>query len=131
MFAVLTPLLTAAGCAAFLLSLVRGAPEARRFHSRVLCFFGTTSYAVYLTHLPILGLMHGLFGQRPDLATPQQWAVTFAALPVCVLIGWMLTRLVEQPLTSYGRTWTWSGRARTGGSSRAIDARGSPQLPAA
>jgi peptidoglycan/LPS O-acetylase OafA/YrhL len=121
LFAVLTPLLTAAGCAAFLLSLVRGAPEARRFHSRVLCFFGTTSYAVYLTHLPILGLMHGLFlSQRPDLATPQQWAVTFAALPVCVLIGWVLTRLVEQPLTGYGRSWTWSGRARAGGWGRAM-----------
>src|SRR5262249_36025412 len=53
-FAIFGPLLAAIACAAFLLSLVRGAPEAKRFHSRVLCFFGTTSYAVYLVHLPIL-----------------------------------------------------------------------------
>jgi peptidoglycan/LPS O-acetylase OafA/YrhL len=115
-FTVFGPLLCAIGCAAFLLSLVRGAPEARRFHSKVLCFFGTTSYAVYLTHLPILGLMHGmLLGTRPDLATRPQWIVTVAAIPVCVLAGWILTVLVERPLTDYGRTWKWSGRTRGAG----------------
>ncbi len=59
-FIVFGPLLTAVACAAFLLSLVRGAPEAKRFTGKFLGFFNTTSYAVYLTHLPVLGLMHGL-----------------------------------------------------------------------
>ena len=112
-FPVLYPLLTAAAAATFLLSLVRGAPEAKRFRSRVLCFFGRTSYAVYLTHLPILGLMHGLLlGARPDVATSAQWLVTLAALPLCVVAGWVLTKLVEEPITAYGRTWTWSGVPR-------------------
>ncbi|HEY2135767.1 MAG TPA: acyltransferase [Xanthobacteraceae bacterium] len=111
--AVIVPLLAASACAAFLLSLVRGAPEARRFRSRFLCFFGNTSYAVYLTHLPVLGLMHGLLlGTRPDLVSAPQWIVTLAALPVCVVVGWTLTRLVEEPLTRYGRTCAWSGRPR-------------------
>ena len=115
-FAVLYPLLTASAAAAFLLSLVRGAPEAQRFRSRVLRFFGRTSYAVYLTHLPILGLMHGLLlGARPDIVTPAQWLVTFAALPLCVIAGWVLTRLVEEPITAYGRTWRWSGVPRGAG----------------
>lgn len=112
-FAVLYPLLTASAAAAFLLSLVRGAPEAQRFRSPILCFFGRTSYAVYLTHLPILGLMHGLLlGARPDIATSAQWLVTLASLPLCVVAGWILTKLVEEPITAYGRTWTWSGVPR-------------------
>jgi peptidoglycan/LPS O-acetylase OafA/YrhL len=112
-FTIFAPLLAALACAAFLLSLVRGAPEAKRFTGKFLGFFNTTSYAVYLTHLPVLGLMHGLLlGARPDIATPQQWAVTFAALPVTVLVAWLLTVLVERPLTNYGRSWKWSGRPR-------------------
>lgn len=112
-FTIFGPLLTAIACAAFLLSLVRGAPEAKRFTGKFLGFFNTTSYAVYLTHLPVLGLMHGLLlGSRPDIATPQQWAVTLAALPVTVMVAWVLTVLVERPLTEYGRTWKWSGRPR-------------------
>jgi peptidoglycan/LPS O-acetylase OafA/YrhL len=112
-FTIFGPLLTSIACAAFLLSLVRGAPEAKRFGGKFLGFFNTTSYAVYLTHLPVLGLMHGLLlGARPDIASPQQWAVTFAALPVTVFVAWVLTVLVERPLTEYGRSWKWSGRPR-------------------
>ena len=112
-FEIFGPLLTSFACAAFLLSLVRGAPEAKRFHSKFLGFFNTTSYAVYLTHLPVLGLMHGLIlGRRPDIASPAQWAVTIAALPVCVFVSWLLTAFIEQPITNYGRTWAWSGRPR-------------------
>jgi peptidoglycan/LPS O-acetylase OafA/YrhL len=68
-----------------------------RFTGKFLGFFNTTPYAVYLAHLPVLGLMHGrLLGSRPDIATPQQWVVTIAALPVIVLVG--------RPLTEYGRS---------------------------
>ena len=100
--------------AAFLIGLVRGAPEAKRFTSRLLCFFGRTSYSVYMTHLAVLGLMHGLLlGDHPDLATPAQWAVTLAALPVAVLLGWIGTKLVEEPITAYGRSWRWGKQHRS------------------
>jgi peptidoglycan/LPS O-acetylase OafA/YrhL len=106
-------LIVSIACAFFLLAIVRGAPEALRLESRVLCFFGTTSYAVYLTHLPILWLMHGLvLGTRPALENPGQWVVTLLSLPLCALIGWVLTRLVEEPITSYGRSWAWSSERR-------------------
>ena len=126
-FAVFAPLLTAVACAAFLLSLVRGAPEAKRFTGKFLGFFNTTSYALYLTHLPVLALMHGfLLGSRPDIATPQQWAVTLAALPVTALVAWALTVLVERPLTEYGRSWKWSGRPRAA----EVDAAAAASAPA-
>ena len=107
------PLLLAIGCAAFLLTIVIGAPEARRFHSPVLRFFGNNGYCLYLTHLPVLGLMHGvILGAKPDIATPSQWLVTLAALPVCTLVGWAMTRLIEEPITAYGRSWRWSAARR-------------------
>lgn len=103
----------AVGCAAFILCIVNGTPEARRFESATLRFFGATSYSVYLTHLAVLGMMHGfLLGDRPDIADARQVAVTFAALPVAVFIGWVFTRIVEEPITAYGRSWRWSAEKR-------------------
>jgi peptidoglycan/LPS O-acetylase OafA/YrhL len=113
-FGVLAPLLIAIGCTAYLLCIFHDTPEARRYHSKKLQFFGNNGYCLYLTHLPILGLMHGLIlGSKPDLETPSQWLVTIAALPVCVLVGWGMTKLIEEPLSRYGRSWRWglkSGR---------------------
>lgn len=109
----LMPLAMAIGCASFLLAMVRDAPEAQRFKSPLLRFFGDNGYCIYLTHIPVLGLMHGLIlGHRPALETPAGWAVSLAALPVCVLVGWGMTKLIEEPLTRYGRSWRWSDAQR-------------------
>jgi peptidoglycan/LPS O-acetylase OafA/YrhL len=102
------PFVISLGSASFMMAIARGAPEANRLESPFLCFFGTTSYSVYLTHLMVLGLMHGvILGTRPDLGTPAQYAVTVAALPVTVLVGWVVTRLVEAPISAYGRSFKW------------------------
>jgi peptidoglycan/LPS O-acetylase OafA/YrhL len=109
LFEVFGPFVTSVGCAAFILMLVCGVPEARRFHSPLLRFFGRISYSTYLMHLPVLGLMHGLIlGATPDAATLPQVAVSVLALPITVLAGWVLTKLVEEPITAYGRSWKWS-----------------------
>jgi peptidoglycan/LPS O-acetylase OafA/YrhL len=113
-FEAVGPLLVAIGCAVFILTIVLGAPEAKRFSSPVLRFFGNNGYCLYLTHLPVLGLMHGLIlGTKPDVATPSQWLVTLAALPVCTFVGWGMTRLIEEPITAYGRSWRWSPEMRS------------------
>lgn len=112
-FYVLSNTTVSAACALYIMAVVRGAPEGKRLESRVLCFFGNTSYSIYLTHLAVLGLMHGLLlGTRPDIATASQVAVTFAALPVAALVGWVFTRLVEEPITRYGRSFKWSEARR-------------------
>jgi len=101
------------GGAAFILGLALGTPEARRFESRTLCFFGNTSYSVYLTHVAILGLMHGLLlGAQPDAANWRQILVSIAALPIAALAGWVFTKIVEEPITSYGRSFRWSRETR-------------------
>lgn len=108
-FTIYSPLLVAIGSASFLLMLVLDAPEAQRFKSKALIFFGNTSYAVYLTHMQVLGLMHGLIlGTKPDIATLEQLLVSIASFPVAILIGWVILRWIEEPMMAYGRTWRWS-----------------------
>lgn len=113
LFPIVAEFVVAVACAIHILSLVRGAPEAKRYEGKTLCFFGNISYAVYLTHLPILGLMHGfILDAEPDLANATQLAVTLAAVPICVSVSWILTKLVEEPITVFGRSFKWSERAR-------------------
>jgi peptidoglycan/LPS O-acetylase OafA/YrhL len=105
--------LIAIASAGLILAIMRGAPEAKRFESPILCFFGHMSYCIYLTHLAVLGLMHGLIlGATPDLATWQQAAVTTLAFPVTVAVGWLLYKAVEEPGLNYGRRWAWSKERR-------------------
>jgi peptidoglycan/LPS O-acetylase OafA/YrhL len=97
----------------YILAIVRGSPEGKRLEHPFYCFFGTNSYSIYLTHLTVLGLMHGLLlNSTPDISTATQLAVTFAALPVSAFIGWLFTQIVEHPITNYGRTWKWSRELR-------------------
>jgi peptidoglycan/LPS O-acetylase OafA/YrhL len=106
---VFTPTLAAIGCIGHLLAIVHGAPGAKLYEARWLRFLGDNGYCIYLTHLPVLGLMHGLLlGAQPDLATPQQWLVTMAALPVAIFTGWALTKLIEEPAMRFARRWRWS-----------------------
>jgi peptidoglycan/LPS O-acetylase OafA/YrhL len=105
----LTPFFVAMASAFFILMLVKGAPEAARYNSKFLRFFGDISYSVYLTHLAVLGLMHGyILGATPDFSTPAQMAVTFAALGVTIALGWTMTVLIEQPITRWGRSFRWA-----------------------
>ncbi len=100
--------LVCVAAALFLMSMVRGAPEAKRFESKTLAFFGETSYAVYLTHMPILWVAHALIlHHAPSIATGAGFAVTIACLPLTVLIATALTRFVEAPITSIGQRLKW------------------------
>jgi peptidoglycan/LPS O-acetylase OafA/YrhL len=110
---ILRPLLLALAAASFILCVMGGLPIAERMKSTTLQFFGNNGYCLYLTHLPVLGLMHGLIlGAKPDLATPQQWAVTLVTLPLCVLVGWGMTKLVEEPSMAFARRYAWSPNLR-------------------
>jgi len=114
-FGVLAPSLVAIACTAYLLCVVLGTAEAEKYNSKWLQFFGNNGLCIYLIHLPVLGLMHGLIlGGMPDIETPAQWLVTIAAIPTCVLIARAMTKWIEEPLSAYGRSWPWSPRPRKG-----------------
>ena len=107
-FDVVGPTLVGFSCATFILCIVREAPEAERFKSSILRYFGDNAYCLYLSHLTVLGLLHGLIlGRRPDLQTLDQWVVTLIALPICVVVGRLMTKYIEEPFMKLGRRWRW------------------------
>jgi peptidoglycan/LPS O-acetylase OafA/YrhL len=80
LFIVVNPSLVSVAIASFILAIVNGAPEARRWRSPVLIYFGKISYAFYLVHQGMAGLLHGLIlNATPDVETPAQIAVTILA----------------------------------------------------
>ena len=108
-FKVLTPLVLGVGAASFILALVRGAPEGRRFRAKTLGFLGTVSYGLYLIHQPVAGLLHGLLlGGRPDIGTGAELAVTMLAFAASIALAWMSWRLLEAPLIRIGRRWAYA-----------------------
>lgn len=103
---VLNPSLLGVGVGAFLLSLVHGAPEAKRFGSPGLRFFGGISYALYLVHQPVSGLLHGLIlGTRPDIGTPAQIAVSLLAVACSIGVAAASWRWLEGPCLAWGRNF--------------------------
>ena len=107
-FQILGPCLMSVTAALFILMLVERAPEARRFEARALRFFGRISYSLYLSHLAVLGLMHGaILGTAPDCATLPQVGVTVAAAGATIALSWFTTRTLEEPITTWARSIRW------------------------
>ena len=101
--------LASLACTFYLMAIVLGAPEAERFKPGFMRSLGRISFSLYLLHMPVLGLMHGLiFNSRPDIATLAEIGVTLVALPMTILLAWLVNRYIEQPMITYGRTWRWA-----------------------
>jgi peptidoglycan/LPS O-acetylase OafA/YrhL len=104
---IMTPTVGGLLCSSYVLLMVSGAPEAARFRSPFLRFFGAISYGLYLIHQPICGLMHGiLLDARPDIANLAQLAVTGAALALSVGLAFVSWTYFEAPIVRFGRQLT-------------------------
>ena len=60
--------------------------------NRILVWFGIISYPLYLWHWPVLCFARIVKSEEPAL-----W-IRIAAFPVCILLAWLTTRLIENPL---------------------------------
>ena len=99
LFPILNPTLLSLGFASFLLAVLLGAPEGRRYRSPVLRYFGQVSYALYLVHQPISGVLHGIIlNGRPDIESFPQIAVTILAFSVSVAAAAASWKWLEQPI---------------------------------
>lgn len=94
--------------AAFLIAIVNGIVEAQRLDKAWLRNIGNMSFAIYLTHMPILWLAHGIvLDEKPSLLTISGFGVTLFALPLTGMVSWVLTKVVEEPITAVGRRFRW------------------------
>lgn len=78
-------------------------PEASIFRrllsARVLVFFGVISYALYMYHPAINGLLFGIFYERaPILGSSGQAAVAVAVIAVSIALAWLSTWYFEMPI---------------------------------
>jgi peptidoglycan/LPS O-acetylase OafA/YrhL len=82
-----------------MLAVMLGAPEGKRYRSPVLRYFGQISYALYLVHQPISGLLHGvLLDSTPDVGTLPQLGVTVLAFAVSVAVAAASWTWLERPI---------------------------------
>lgn len=99
LFPLLSPTLLAIGFAFFLLAVLHGAPEGARYRSPWLQYFGRISFALYLIHQPVSGLMHGLLlDGKPDIATFAQVGVALLSVAVSVGLASASWVLIEAPI---------------------------------
>lgn len=100
--------LFAIGGAAFILRAAVSPGAVPWLEARWLRFMGDNSYSIYLIHMPVAGMTHHLLnGTAPGIATPMAWLATTVATAATILIGRGLTRCVEEPLTAFGRRFSW------------------------
>jgi peptidoglycan/LPS O-acetylase OafA/YrhL len=88
---------------------------ARLLRARALVGLGVLSYAVYLFHQPVNGLMHGLVQHAdPAIHSVADGLVTAAALVLTIFLAWVSRQVLEVPFLSLGHKARFSSRA-TGG----------------
>jgi peptidoglycan/LPS O-acetylase OafA/YrhL len=82
---------------------------ARCFRCKPLCRLGTVSYGVYLFHLGIAGLLHGVLRQAaPALTAGSGLGVTLLAVGATLLFARLAFTWVEAPMVRLGQQWQFS-----------------------
>jgi peptidoglycan/LPS O-acetylase OafA/YrhL len=95
--------------AAFILRIAMNAQVSTWLKAPFLCTTGHNSYSIYLVHMPIAGIVHGLVtGLHPDIGNASQNLATALSFPATMLVALALTKTVEDPATRLGRSFRWS-----------------------
>jgi peptidoglycan/LPS O-acetylase OafA/YrhL len=81
---------------------------ARALRNPTLRWLGVRSYAIYLFHLPAVGLLHSCLLHRPArIGNPQGAAVTLLALGLTLALADISYRRLERPFLDRGQTYRY------------------------
>jgi peptidoglycan/LPS O-acetylase OafA/YrhL len=89
---------------------------ARVLRNRVLIWFGTTSYAIYVFHQPVSGLVHGYLGDgaQPSVDSAESCGLTLLALAITLVMAEASSRYFERPFLEWAHRMQYGGTdART------------------
>ena len=90
------------GIACFMLGIFYGSPEGERYRGKFLRWVGQISYALYLVHQPVSGLLHGLIlNAAPDINSIASVAVTLLSIAVSIGIAAASWRWLEKPILTW------------------------------
>jgi len=100
-----------------LILLVQVSPRglvARLVSTPVLLWFGAVSYAVYMFHEAVLGLIrYVILGNDPvKIMSGYGVAVTILAFGVTCGLAYLSGRYIEGPSRRFGHKWTYGGKSR-------------------
>jgi peptidoglycan/LPS O-acetylase OafA/YrhL len=97
------------GIAGFLGAILCGAPEASRYGSSALRYFGRISYCLYLVHQPIAGLLHGLLlDSTPDIGSVPAFAVTLLAVAASIGLATASWTWLERPILARAQRYRFA-----------------------
>jgi peptidoglycan/LPS O-acetylase OafA/YrhL len=117
--------------AAFILRIAMNAQVSTWLKAPFLCTTGHNSYSIYLVHMPIAGIVHGLItGLHPDIGSASQNFATALSFPATMLVALALTKAVEDPATRLGRSFRWNSPPSRP-AKPVLDAAPQPQTPSA
>jgi peptidoglycan/LPS O-acetylase OafA/YrhL len=98
------------GIAGFIGAIVCGAPEAARYGSPMLRYFGRISYCLYLVHQPIAGLLHGLLlNSSPDVGNVAAFVVTLLAMAVSIAVAAASWAWFERRILAWAQRYRFAG----------------------
>ncbi len=84
--------------------LDRGSARTWILRTPPLVHLGNLSFALYLFHMPVVGLVHGWFdGSAPNWAKPNGMRLTLAALLISIVLAEISRRCFERPFLAYGK----------------------------
>ncbi|HEY6966287.1 MAG TPA: acyltransferase [Burkholderiales bacterium] len=98
-------------CATLLLTAYLGTEPwlVRCLESRPLVWFGQVSFAVYLLHQVVSGLVHGYLGHdQPQIRTLADAGFTLLALAITLALAALSYRWIEQPFVRYGHRFRYA-----------------------
>lgn len=86
----------------------------RWLSSRVLVWFGQLSFAIYLLHQVMAGLVHGCIGNdQPKIATLADAGFTLVALALTLGLAALSYRYFEQPLVRAGHRLSYANQVKS------------------
>ena len=78
------------------------------FRHRLLCFFGSIAFGVYMYHQAINGLYHGAVrGQPPSLESTEGVILTLSASLTTLAVSYVSFHWYEKPFVRYGRRFVY------------------------
>lgn len=105
-FVIFSPTMTSIAAGSYILAIVHGAPEGARYRSPLLQYFGRISYALYLVHQPISGVLHGLLlDAQPDIGGFAPLAVTILSVLSSIAVATASWRWIERPILDRARSY--------------------------
>ena len=106
LFIIFSPALVSIAAGAFILAIVQGVPEGARFRAPLLRYLGQISYALYLVHEPVAGVLHGLIRDAtPDINGVAPMAVTLLSIAVSIGLAAASWKWIERPILDYARAY--------------------------